>query len=121
MIIATRTLKAVAKSGDAKDVSLRIEAPVEEDGTWKCWYEIDWPEDGWAAKTVRSHARGADSIHALQMGLMKLGTELHASNYHLEHKLYWVEGREGYGLIVPKDARDLLRGDDAAFYGERTK
>ena len=114
----SRVLTAICTSGEKKPVALRVEAPVEENGVWRCWYEIDWPEDGWPAQTTRSSARGADSLHAVQMGLMKLGVDLHMSTYHQAGKLFWVEGREGYGLIVPKTARDLLRGDDAEFYGE---
>lgn len=56
-------------------------------------------------------------MDAIQLGLMKLGTEMHFNSYHDEHKLYWTKGQEGYGLIVPKNARDLLRGDDVVFYG----
>jgi len=74
---------------------------------WRCWNEIDFPEDGWPAQTRRSYAGGTDAMDAIQIGLMKLGTDLHFTSYHKEHKLY--EGQEGsYGLIVPKNARDLL-------------
>ena len=48
---------------------------------------------------------------------MKLGAELHFSSYHKEGKLYWTEGQIGYGVIVPRDARDLLRGEDARYLG----
>jgi hypothetical protein len=117
MIIATRELTAICKSGEEKPVLLRLEAPVLENGMWRCWYEIDFPEDGWPAQTRRSYAGGADAMDAIQLGLMKLGTEMHFNSYHDEHKLYWTKGQEGYGLIVPKNARDLLRGDDVVFYG----
>ena len=49
-------------------------------------------------------------MDALQMGIMKLGVDLHFTTYHRDGKLFWEEGREGYGLIVPKAARDLLKG-----------
>mgnify|MGYP001544722491 CR=1 FL=1 len=118
MIIATRELTAICKSGEKKPVVLRLEAPVQEDGGWRCWYEIDFPEDGGPAQTRRSYAAGDDTMQAIQLGLMKLGTELHFTSYHKEHKLFWDEGQEGsYGLIVPKNARDLLRGDDVTYYG----
>jgi hypothetical protein len=117
VIVATRELTAICKSGERKPVALRIEVPVETDGTWRCWYEIDWPEDGWPAQTTRSSAPGADAMQAIQLGLMKLGAELHFSSYHREGKLYWNDGQVGYGMIVPKDARDLLRGDDAGMLG----
>lgn len=118
MIIAARTLTAVCKTGEKKPVVLRLEAPVEEDGIWKCWYEIDFPEDGWPAQTRRAYAGGDDAMQALQLGLMKLGTEVHFTNYHKEHKLYWDEAQEGsYGLMVPKNARDQLRGEDVTYFG----
>jgi hypothetical protein len=118
MIIATRKLTAICKSGEKKPVVLRLEAPVEENGRWVCWYEIDFPADGWPAQTTRSFAGGADPMHAIQTGLMKLGTEIHFTSYHKEHKLSWGDSEEGsYGLIVPKNARDLLRGDDITYYG----
>ena len=109
MIIATRKLTAVCKSGVKKPVVLRLEAPREENGRWACW----------PAQTTRSFAAGADQMHAIQMGLMKLGTEIHFTSYHKEHKLSWGDSEEGsYGLIVPKNARDLLRGDDITYYGK---
>lgn len=117
MIIASRELTAICKSGEKKPVALRLEAPVHESGTWRCWYEIDWPEDGWAAQTTRSYAGGQDSLHALQLGLMKLAVDLNTTSYHRENKLFWQEGKQGYGLMVPKEARDLLKGDDAELYG----
>ena len=74
--------------------------------------------DGWPAQTTRSFAGGADPMHAIQTGLVKLGTEIHFTSYHEEHKLSWGDSEEGsYGLIVPKNARDLLRGDDITYYG----
>ena len=117
MMIATRELTAICKSGDHRPVILKLEAPVEDQGTWRCWYEIQWPEDGWPAQVTRSFAYGADSLSAIQMGLMKLGAELHFSSYHKEGKLYWTSGMAGYGVIVPKDARDLLRGEDVRYLG----
>lgn len=117
MIIATRTLTVQTRSGGERPVTVSLHAPGEEGGIWRCAYEINWPEDGWPAETTTGHARGADAMHALQMGLQKVGMELHASRYHSEGTMYWASGRVGYGFIVPKDARDLLRGDDATFYG----
>lgn len=118
MVIATRELTAICKSGERKPVLLRLEAPVEEDGMWRCWYEIDFPEDGDPAGTRRSWAGGLDAMQALEMGLMKLAVDLHFNSYHDEHRLFWNEPDAGYGLIVPKNLRDKLRGDDIEFYGD---
>jgi hypothetical protein len=118
MIIATRELTAICKSGEKKPVVLRLEAPVQEDGFWRCWYEIDWPEDEGPARTRRFYAGGEDAMQALQLGLMALGIELHTNDYHDEHRLFWDEPEAGYGLIVPRNLRDKLRGDDITFYGD---
>lgn len=117
MVIGTRALTAICKSGEHKPVVLQVEAPVQEAGIWRCWYEIRWPEDGWPAHVTRSFAYGDDPLGAVQMGLMKLGADLHFSSYHREGTLFWTEGQIGYGVIVPKDARDLLRGEDARYLG----
>jgi hypothetical protein len=117
MIIATRTLTAICKSGERRPVNLRVEAPVQEaDGRWRCWYEMDWPEVEGPAQTVRTSAvSGLDSLAAMQMALMLLGSDLHFTSYHKEGRLYWHEGQVGYGVIVHKSAHDLLRGDDMEF------
>jgi len=117
MIIATRVLTAISTSGQKKPFNIRIEAPVEEQGMWRCWYEMDYPEDDTPAHTRRAFGAGEDALAALQMALMKLGVDLHFTSYHLDGKLYWEEGREGYGVLVPKNARDLLKGDDAQYFG----
>ena len=119
MIIATRTLTAICNSGQPKPVVLRVEAPVQEaDGRWRCWYEFDWPEDDGPAETTRSSVvSGLDSLAAIQMALMMLGNDLHFTRYHREGRLFWHEGQVGYGIIVHKSARDLLRGEDVEFLG----
>ena len=119
MIIAARELTAICKSGEQKPVLLRVEAPVQEaDGRWRCWYEIEFPEDDEPAETTRSSAvSGLDSLAAIQMALMMLGSDLHFTRYHREGKLFWHEGQVGYGVMVHKSARDLLRGEDATFLG----
>jgi hypothetical protein len=119
MIIATRTLTLVSKSGEHKPVLLRVEAPVREaDGQWRCWYEMEWPEDEHPAQVTRSSAvSNLDSLSVIQMALMMLGSDLHFTSYHREGRLHWHEGQTGYGIVVHKSARDLLRGEDAEFLG----
>jgi len=48
-------------------------------------------------------------MHAVQRALQKLG--------HRDTKMWWQEGVVGYGLALLRDARDVLRGDDAKRYG----
>lgn len=119
MIIATRVLMAICKDGEHRPVVLRIEAPVQDpDGRWRCWYEIETPVDGWPAEVHRhSVASALDSLAALQTALMLLGGDIHFISYHAEGKLYWHEGQIGYGVMVHKSARDLLRGEDKEFMG----
>jgi hypothetical protein len=81
MVIATRELIAICKSGERKPVILRLEAPMQDDGFWRCWYEIDWPEDEEPARTRRFYAGGKDALQAVQLGLMMLGIEVHSSRY----------------------------------------
>lgn len=117
MIIATRELTAICKSGEKKPVVLRLESPVEAAGLWRCWYEIAFPEDNWPAQVRRSFAVGDDAMGAIQLGLMKLGSELLFTTYHKEHKLLWGDVPDNYGLIVPKNIRHLLGKYDAEYYG----
>lgn len=116
MIVASRTLTVVTKAGGEAAVSIRLFLPEGAGDRWECRYEIDFPEDGWPARTVKSHAVGSDSMHALQLAMQKLGVELHMTSYHRDHAMRW-EHWDGYGIALPKDGRDLMRGDDAKFYG----
>jgi len=116
MIIATRTLTVTTKSGDKAPVALRLYLPVAIGKDWDCRYELDWPADGWPARTVKSHAVGSDALHAIQLAMQKLGVELHMTSYHTDGKMSWGDWR-GYGIALPKEGRDLMRGDDAKFYG----
>ncbi len=116
MVIATRKLTVVTKSGATAEVVLRLFLPVASGEAWDCRYEIDWPEDGWPARTVKSHAIGSDALHALQLAMQKLGVELHMTSYHKDRTMRWDDW-DGYGIALPKEGRDLMRGDDAKFYG----
>jgi hypothetical protein len=117
MIIATRTLTVKTKAGGEGPVVIRLSAPEQRGEEWDCGYEIDWPADGWPAETIKGHAVGSDGIHALQLATQKLGLELHMTSYHREGAMRWLDGWVGYGFAVPKDARDLLKGDDATYFG----
>lgn len=117
MFIARRTFRVVTKTGEEKPVEVRISAPVEENRDWRCSYEIDLPEDGWPAQTVSSSATGIDAIAALQSALHKLAIDLHTSSYHRDGRMYWLEPGAGYGIMVHRSARDLLKGDDITYYG----
>ena len=116
MIIATRTLTVVTKSGAEADVTIRLYLPEETGGRWECRYELDFPQDGWPAETVKSYTAGSDALQALQLAIQKLGVELRMTSYHKDRTMRW-DGWDGYGIALPKEGRDLMRGDDAKFYG----
>ena len=112
MLIGTRTLLVETADG-TKKVDVRIFVPEQVQNTWDCRYEIDWPEG-----MIKSHAQGNDSLHALYLAELKIGTELYMSRYHHDRKMRWIDRWEGYGFPLPKGARDLLIGHDKEFYGQ---
>lgn len=103
MVIAERVLEL--KPG-IQTVKISVTAPVLDDGSWFCTYQIEWPE---GQRAVR--IGGADSMQALVCALQLLGAELYASNYHKKGRLSF-EGRPGYGIPVPANFRPDLVGDD---------
>jgi hypothetical protein len=106
MLMGTRSLKIRSGITDA-EVAVRLFAPEENEGTWWCRYEIDWPNGKKA-----SAAAGVDSIQAIVLALQKIGVELYCSDHHKSGGLIWTESGRGYGFPVAADVRDLLLGDD---------
>lgn len=110
MLIASRLLRLRSQKGDV-DIPIRIFAPEEDQGAWKCRYEIDWPEG-----TRTSGAVGFDSVQAIVLTFQKIGSEIYGSGYHKSGDLMWEKPGNGYGFPVPHNARDWLEGDDAVFF-----
>jgi hypothetical protein len=110
MMIATRILKLKGSQSDA-DVEVSIFAPEPDGSSWKCAYEIGWPGNKWS-----SQAGGIDSIQALVLALQKIAVEIYYSDYHKSGKLFWDSPGSGYGFPAPRDARDVLVGDDRKYY-----
>jgi hypothetical protein len=110
VLIAKRVLTIQDGAVD-KSVPIRIYAP-EFDGGWRCRYEIGWPDGAWT-----SAAGGVDAVQALHLALQKIGTEIYFSEHHRSGALRWIEPGQGYGFPVPKDARDILIGEDQRFEG----
>ena len=106
MVTAERILEL--KPG-SHDVRVSVTAPVLDDGSWFCTYQIQWP-DGQRAVRIG----GADSMQALVGALQLLGAEIYASQFHKDGRLSF-EGRPGYGIPVPSNFRPDLVGDDARF------
>lgn len=111
MIVGSRTLTVETSDGQVP-VEIRVYLPSAIDSGWDCRYEIDWPEG-----TLKSHAVGDDALQALNLVQQKIGVTLLMSRYHEERRMRWTETGEGYGFPVPKNARDLLIGQDQEFYG----
>lgn len=109
--IGTRILTVATPEGN-KEVLIRLFAPVDRPPFWECAYQIDWPEG-----RFDSFAAGNDALHALHLAQLKIGTDLYMSRYHAEGRMAWLKPWIGYGFPVPKEARELLVGDDARFYG----
>jgi hypothetical protein len=55
-------------------------------------------------------------LQALQTAIQKLGVDLHSTSYHEARKMRW-NAWDGYGIALPREGRNLMRGDDAKFYG----
>lgn len=110
MIIATRLLKLRDPKGDI-DVPIRLFAPEEDDRSWKCRFEIDWP-DG----RLERFAGGEDSMQALILALSMIGVIIYTSDYHHSGNLNWGGDWKGYGFPVLGSVRDLLTGEDAKFF-----
>jgi uncharacterized protein DUF6968 len=106
MVIATRRLKLQLPAEEI-DVSVRIFLPEADNDSWRCAYEIDWPNEKRSSAAV-----GVDSVQALILALQKIGIEIYTSDYHRQGQLGWFEANQGYGFPVTKNVRDLLVGDD---------
>ena len=85
------------------EVAIRLFVPEENDGTWSCRYEIDWPNGKKAGA-----AAGVDSIQAIVLAPQIIGVELYCSDHHKSGSLSWT----GPGFPVAGNVRDLLVGDD---------
>jgi hypothetical protein len=106
MVIAIRRLKLQLPAKEI-DVFVRIFMPEAENGSWRCAYEIDWPN-----RKKSSAAVGFDSVQAIFLALQKIGIEVYTSDYHRQGQLIWFEANQGYGFPVTKNLRDLLVGTD---------
>jgi hypothetical protein len=111
MLIASRTLKLRQPDGEV-DVPVSLFAPArDETRGWGCRFEIGWPDE-----TKSMVARGSDSVQALEIALRLIGTQLYTSVHHGAGTLVFEKPGGGYGFPLPGNLRDMLAGDDAAFF-----
>lgn len=106
MLIATRVLTLRRMNGDV-EIPVRIYAPEQQDASWSCKFEVDWPDD-----MLTLDVGGVDAVQALELALKMIGAQIYASDHHASGKLMWLEPGKGYGFPVTKGIRDLLVGDD---------
>ena len=110
-MIGTRTLFIDGEQG-RQDVVISLTNPEPDGERWVCRYTIGWPD-----RPQRREVRGADGLAAVHSALMMIGLDINSSSYHRAGRLKWMEPWVGYGFPVPKDARDLLAGQDKELYG----
>lgn len=111
MIIISHQLFLRHKTGEIK-IWIHIRKPVPEKKSWKCEYEISWPE----GKEV-SAAFGIDALQAMVLALQMIGSDIYSSSYHKSGKLRAYDSIKGYGFPLPHVIRDLAVGIDANPFG----
>lgn len=109
MIIARRSLRLRAASGQLSEVLIALHCPIERNGAWFCDYSIGWP-DG----EHRLAGGGADAVQAIVSAMQLIAAELYASRHHREGRLFQDEPGDGYGFPPTQNIRDLLVGHDAS-------
>ena len=110
-MIGTRTLKVSLPTGE-QDVPVTPFEPEAARTTWRCRYEIGWPE---GPKSF--HATGFDALQAVHLAMQMIGAELYTSAYHQQGRLRWGKAGEGYGFPLTPSLLHLLIGDDKRFDG----
>jgi hypothetical protein len=112
IIVAERELEYITPKGTIVRIPIKLSAPEGSDKHWSCRFTIGWP-DG----IEDSAAYGVDQIQALVLTLQMIGGRIYFSDYHKSGRLQFEKPGSGYGFPVPKNARDLLVGDDKRFDG----
>jgi hypothetical protein len=110
MTIASRVLTLRGATTDT-EIAVRVFTPEQQESTWSCRYEIDWPHGQWGHAAV-----GFDAMQALILALQMTGAAIYTSDYHKSGSLSWGDPGRGYGFPVPHGVRDMLVGDDARFF-----
>jgi hypothetical protein len=112
MLIASRELKYAPEDGTEISVPIQLFAPEGEEKHWSCRFTIGWPNGVYSGA-----GHGVDQVQALYLALQTVGMRLYFSDYHKTGRLYFEKPGTGYGFPVPRNARDLLVGDDKRFEG----
>jgi hypothetical protein len=112
MLIASRELRYETEDGTVISVPIRIYAPEGAGKDWRSRFTIGWPNGVYAGA-----GHGVDQVQALILALQSIGVKIYFSDYHKTGRLYFDKPGNGYDFPVPKNARDLLVGDDKKFGG----
>jgi hypothetical protein len=112
MIIAERALEYVTPDGMVVHIPVKLHAPMGSEKHWRCDFTIGWPS---GIETGAGY--GVDQMQAIILTLQMIGARLYFSDYHKTGRLYFERRGSGYGFPVPKNARDMLIGDDRTFEG----
>jgi hypothetical protein len=112
MLIAYRELTYAPRGLPRMKVPVRMFAPEDIGGGYKCRFEIDWPEN-----PVRAYGAGADEFQALDLTQKQIALEIYHSPYHASGRLWAGSPGRGYGFPIIAQARDLLVGDDRKMFG----
>jgi hypothetical protein len=112
MLIAERLLEYATPDGAKVHVPVKLYAPEGSGKHWGCRFTIDWPTG-----IQVGAGYGVDRMQAIILTLQMIGAHLYFSDYHKTGRLYFEKQGSGYGFPVPKNARDMLVGDDRTFEG----
>ena len=94
-VIARRVFKV-----DGHDVECRFLKPEEDDGSFFCRVQIDWPEG-----TKSKKAGGVDEVQALLLGMMLAHTDLLAARNMDGRVVEWLD-EQSLGLPVASSVQD---------------
>lgn len=112
MLIAKRQLTYFDANGTSVPVPVEVFRASGGGRDWSCRYIIGWPNG-----SDEGAGHGVDEVQALIATLQLIGMRIYFSEYHRSGRLRFEEFGRGYGFPVPKNARDLLVGDDLVFDG----
>ncbi|MDB5702627.1 MAG: hypothetical protein JWL66_2826 [Sphingomonadales bacterium] len=100
------TLGAIAQrmfNVDGQDVVCRFFSPEEDDGSYFCHYEIEWPEG------VRSkRAGGVDGVQAVILAMQMAHTDFLVARNIDGRKIAWLN-EQSLGLPIASIIRDWDR------------
>ena len=94
-VIAQRTFTV-----DGRDLNCRLFRPEEDNGSFFCQFEIDWPQH----KSSR-RAGGVDEVQAILLAMQMVHGELLAVRENDGRRVTWLNDRS-LGLPIAESIRD---------------